>query len=63
MVRYTNIKRGKRYLFNAIIRGDHMRDWFTVLGKIFGFVFFIMCLYVGAFMLMAVAHVILNGIV
>ena len=32
-----------------------MRDWFTVLGKIFGFVFFIMCLYVGAFMLMAVA--------
>lgn len=40
-----------------------MRDWFVVLGKIFGFVFFIMCLYVGAFMLMAVAHVILNGIV
>ena len=40
-----------------------MGEWVRVLGQIFGFVFFVMCLYVGAFMLMAVAHVILNGIV
>lgn len=40
-----------------------MKDWFAVLEKIFGFVFFVMLLYVCAFMLMAVAHVIINGIV
>lgn len=39
-----------------------MKDWFTVLGKIFGYAFFVMGLYVAAFVLMAIAHVMLGGL-
>lgn len=40
-----------------------MGEWVRVLGQIFGFVFFVMALYVAAFVLIAVAHTMLCGII